>query len=172
MRRRDRRLPRLELVLRDRLHASRILSAQVDGEAERRRLANTLAWAIFREPAFVTRRRLTLLGEEGLAEFVAEVRCIALILVRQGCCSPSLLPNQAQDANAAMALRPDSAGLQDRPGARPAGSNAPFEGTSSPTHGHQLTVGRARLAPRDSRILAAACLAVGFAIGFAVAAFI
>jgi hypothetical protein len=142
----------------------------VDGEAERRGLANTLAWAVFREPAFVTRKRLILLGEEGLAEFVAHIRRVALILMRHGGASPASLPDLAQGASAAVPPGPGPTGRPDLPAAQSVRSSASRERPSSPAQGHPRLVGRPRLVHRDCAGLVAACLAAGFAIGFAVAA--
>lgn len=61
-----------------------------EGEQERLSLARRTARAVFRDPASVTPRRLALLGEVGLAEFVEQIRADADVLMekeRQKCLS-------------------------------------------------------------------------------------
>lgn len=60
-----------------------IKSIVADGDYERGELARNTARAVFQQPALVTPRRIKLLGEEGLAAFVAEVRSIAMGFIKR-----------------------------------------------------------------------------------------
>lgn len=60
-----------------------IESIVAEGDDERWQLARKTARAVFWEPALVTPRCLALLGEQGIAAFVDEVRALARGLIRQ-----------------------------------------------------------------------------------------
>lgn len=56
---------------------------EAEGAHERWRLARRTARAVFTDPAAVTPRQVALLGEQGLAQFVEELRSAARFLIRR-----------------------------------------------------------------------------------------
>lgn len=58
-------------------------SIEAEGARERWLLARRTARSVFTDPALVTPRRMALLGEQGLAVFVDEVRSAARYLIRK-----------------------------------------------------------------------------------------
>lgn len=66
-----------------RLGPTRFAAIEAEGAQERWLLARRTARSVFTDPAVVTPRRMALLGEQGLATFVDEVRAAARFLIRR-----------------------------------------------------------------------------------------
>lgn len=62
---------------------TRFAAIEAEGTRERWLLARRTARSVFTDPALVTPRRMALLGEQGLAAFVDEVRSAARYLIRR-----------------------------------------------------------------------------------------
>ncbi|MDN3624870.1 hypothetical protein [Methylobacterium isbiliense] len=58
-------------------------SIEAEGTRERWQLARRTARAVFADPAAVTPRQVALLGEQGLAQFVEELRSATRLLIRR-----------------------------------------------------------------------------------------
>ncbi|WP_419829839.1 hypothetical protein [Methylobacterium sp.] len=63
--------------------AGSFAAIEAEGAREHWLLARRTAQAVFTDPAAVTPRRMALLGEQGLARFVEEVRAAARLLIKR-----------------------------------------------------------------------------------------